>query len=183
LSAPVIHDYNLARLGNAGDEIRFEAGADERAAIAALAGALSLARFMVQVTLKKASSSRFALEYRLEAEVTQACVVTLEPVVSRIERTFSRALHFTGGGRAAARGGESSKSREIDLSGQDPEGTDEPEEIESLHVDLAAPALEEFLLALDPYPRCPGVAFDPVEGEVLRPESPFAVLKSLKSSK
>jgi uncharacterized metal-binding protein YceD (DUF177 family) len=183
LSAPIVHSYNLARLGNAGDEIRFEAGAEERAAIAALAGALSVARFLVQVNLEKAGASRFALDYRLEAEVTQACVVTLEPVVSRIERTFSRALHFTGGGRSAARGGESPKPLEIDFSGQDPEGTEEPEEIDSLHVDLAAPALEEFLLALDPYPRRPGVAFEPGAGEVLKPQSPFAVLKSLKSSK
>lgn len=179
MSAPISHHYNLARLGNAGDEVRFEAGPQELAAIAALAGALSLSHFAAQVTLKKTSASRFLLDYRLEAEVTQACVVTLEPVVARIERSFSRELHFTGGrraGQAPAGGGD------VDLSGQDPEA-EEPEEIESLHVDLAAPALEEFLLALDPYPRSVGVSFAPEKETDSPADSPFAVLKSLKSSK
>ncbi len=36
---------------------------------------------------------------------------------------------------------------------------DAPEEIDSLHYDLAAPLVEEFVLAIDPYPRAPGVAF------------------------
>ncbi len=56
-----------------------------------------------------------------------------------------------------------------------------PEEIESLHYDLAAPALEDYVLALEPYPRCPGVAFTAPEGAAGAPESPFAVLKDLKS--
>ena len=42
------------------------------------------------------------------------------------------------------------------------------------------PLLEEFVLAIDPYPRAPGVEFAaPVDAEP-RPESPFAVLKALK---
>ena len=41
--------------------------------------------------------------------------------------------------------------------------------------------MEEFLLAIDPYPRAPGVAFQPPEGMADKPESPFAVLKGLKS--
>jgi hypothetical protein len=55
-----------------------------------------------------------------------------------------------------------------------------PDEIESLHIDLAAPVLEEFVLSLDPYPRAPGVEFAPKTPASDRPESPFAVLKGLK---
>ena len=55
-----------------------------------------------------------------------------------------------------------------------------PEEIESLHYDLAGPVLEEYVLSLDPYPRRPGVEFAPETGPLDRPESPFSVLKSLK---
>jgi hypothetical protein len=55
-----------------------------------------------------------------------------------------------------------------------------PEDIESARYDLAAPLLEELVLALDPYPRALGVVFEsPIAGE-LEPESPFAVLKALK---
>jgi uncharacterized metal-binding protein YceD (DUF177 family) len=172
MSAPITHFTNLARLGNAGDEVRIEADEAQRAAIAALAGILSLSRFAALVTLKKAGPSRFALDYRLEAELTQACIVTLEPVAARIERSFTRELHFLGTGH------RSPEVADLDLSGQDDE---EPEEIDNLHYDLAGPALEEFLLALDPYPRCPGVEFDPGTVGDPPPESPFAVLKSLKS--
>ena len=180
MSAPLAHSYNLARLGNAGDTTHFEATEEERAAISALAGALSLPRFVVQVELKKLSASRFLLDYRLDAEVTQACVITLEPVVAQIERAFRRELRFSGGGR---HGSQTPEALNLDLSDQNPELPDEKEEIESLHYDLAGPALEELLLALDPYPRSPGVAFQPGEEGETPPESPFAILKSLKSSK
>ena len=173
------HSYNLARLGHVGDTVRFDADAAQLAAIATLAGALSLSRFDVQVNLTKASPSRFLLDYRVQADIAQACVVTLEPVASQVDRTFSRELHFAGTGRRAP------AAPELDLPAQDislDEG-EEPEEIESLHYDLAGPALEEFLLALDPYPRRPGVEFDPAAHGDAPPESPFAALKSLKSSK
>jgi uncharacterized metal-binding protein YceD (DUF177 family) len=174
VSAPITHSYNLARLGNAGDVVRIEADEAQRAAIAALAGVLSLSRFAATVALKKSSPSRFLLNFRLEAEVTQACVVTLEPVAASIVRDFTRELHFLGTGRRLP------EDADLDLAVSDEE---EPEEIESLHYDLAGPLVEEFLLALDPYPRRPGVEFDAAGHADAPPESPFAVLKSLKTSK
>jgi len=55
------------------------------------------------------------------------------------------------------------------------------EEIESLTYDLAAPLLEEFSLAIDPYPRAPGVAFEPQSDRAQKgEEGPFAALKALK---
>jgi hypothetical protein len=166
------HIYNLSRLGHAGDEVRLEADAEQRAAIAVLAQALSLSRFIAIVSLQKTGPSHFSLAYRLDAEVAQACVVTLEPVIAAIDRSFRRELHFTGPVRRPP------EVAELELSAPDEEG---PEEIDNLHYDLAGPALEEFLLALDPYPRCPGVEFDPGREGDPPPESPFAVLKSLKS--
>lgn len=179
MSAPLSQPYNLARLGNAGDTVRIEADKDQRAAIAVLAGALSLPRFVAHVDLKKTAPTRFALSYRLEADVVQACVVTLEPVAAKIDCAFTRDLHFSTTARHLP------ESADIDLSGRDLslEEGEVPEEIESLHYDLAGPVMEEFLLSLDPYPRCPGVEFDPGAGADQRPESPFAILKSLKSSK
>ncbi len=167
-------DYNLARLGNAGDEVRIEADEAERGEIAALAGALSLPCLAATVRLQKDGAAKFHLSYRLEAEVAQACVVTLEPVTSRMDRSFVRELHFRGPGRAAG------AAASAELS---PDEGEEVEEIGSLHFNLAGPVVEEFLLALDPYPRRPGAEFDPGEDAKDRPESPFAALKSLKPSK
>ncbi len=55
-----------------------------------------------------------------------------------------------------------------------------PEEIESLHYDLAGPALEEYVLGLEPYPRAPQVWNFSPRRWLEAPESPFAVLKGLK---
>ena len=96
MSAPITHSYNLNRLGNAGDAVRIEADEAQRAAIAGLADLLSLPRFSAAVTLSKTGPAGFRLDYRLEAEVVQACVVTLEPVTSKMDRTFTRELNFIG---------------------------------------------------------------------------------------
>ncbi len=167
------HNYNLGRLGNSGDVVRIVADEAQRAAIATLAEALSVTRFEVTVTLSKTAATRYRLDYRLDGEVVQACVVTLEPVPAAIARDFSRELHFIGTGPRRA-----VELADLDLSGVD---EDVPEEIDSLHYDLAGAALEEFLLGLDPYPRAPGVEFTPVPEAQDAKLSPFAALKSLKS--
>jgi hypothetical protein len=56
---------------------------------------------------------------------------------------------------------------------------DTPDEIESPVYDLGTALREELVLAIDPYPRAPGVAFEAPADEI-RPESPFAVLEKLK---
>ena len=174
---PFSHSYNLARLGNAGDAVRFSADPDQRAAIARWSGVLSVEDFSVTVDLKKLGPTRYGLAFRLAADVTQACVVTLDPVPAHLEHGFSRELQFTGPARhRPARTAEKTAESEVDLNAEE-EG---PEEIESLHYDMAAPVLEEYVLALDPYPRRPGVAFEAQTTDPDRPESPFAVLKGLK---
>ena len=92
-------------------------------------------------------------------------------MASHIARSFVRELYFDPALKRA-------KERpEEDFLQED----DKPEEIDSLHYDLAAPLIEEFVLAIDPYPRAPGVAFEGPQEAQDRPESPFAVLKGLKS--
>ena len=171
---PLAHSYNLARLGNAGDRVTITADEHARAAIAKWAGIVSLESFEAKIEIGRLGPSRFTLACRLAADVTQSCVVTLEPVRSHMDHGFSRELHFTGPSRHKQVTDDSGPELVLDT---DEEG---PEEIESLHYDLAGPLLEEFVLSLEPYPRCPGVEFSAqTEGED-RPESPFAVLKGLK---
>ncbi|MES2471906.1 MAG: DUF177 domain-containing protein [Pseudomonadota bacterium] len=178
---PLSQIYNLARLGNAGDTVQVSADETQRADIARWAGVLSLESFSAQVEVRKLAPTRFGLSYVLKADVTQACVVTLEPVPALLEHSFSRELEFTGQTvrrkPAQAKSGAESVT-EVVVDSLEDEG---PEEIESLHYDLAAPLLEEFVLALEPYPRRPGVAFEPPSDGLEPPESPFAVLKGLKS--
>ena len=175
MSELLSHSYNLARLGNAGDKVAFAADAAQRETIAQWSGVSAINRFEVQVELRKTGVDRFALDFILTADVVQACVVTLEPVPAHLERSFGRELHFDGHIRRKLppeTGGEVVLVTDLE------EGS---EEIDSLHYDLAAPVLEEFVLALEPYPRCPGVEFEPPTDGIAPPESPFAALKHLKS--
>ena len=173
--SPFAHSYNLARLGNAGDEVRFAADAAALTQIARWAGVQGVEKFEVRVELKKLAPNRFGLRFHLLADLVQSCVVTLEPVPAHMEHSFSRELVFVGAQRHKP--AETPPESETLLDSGEEEG---PEEIESLHIDLAAPVLEEFALSLDPYPRAPGVEFAPKSPDSDRPESPFAVLKGLK---
>jgi uncharacterized metal-binding protein YceD (DUF177 family) len=166
---PFSHSTNLNRLGVAGDEVRFTAGEAERAALARFAGLVRVESFAAVIDLKKTSPNRFGLTFSLEAGIVQSCVVTLVELPSRIQLGFERELHFVPGLR-----------RVPDMAAEVAMDDDLPEEIDSLYYDLAAPLIEEFVLAIDPYPRAPGVEFRAGEGEGAT-ESPFAVLKGLKS--
>ena len=163
--------YNLASLGRAGDEVTVAARGDELGRIADWAEVRSVESFAATIALQKLSPARFRYNAQLRAEITQDCVVTLEPVRSRLERTIHRELHLS----------ENNLSVGTDVVVDPNSGDDDVrEEISSAHYDLATPLLEELVLAIDPYPRAPGVSFEaPTEREP-QPESPFAVLRKLK---
>jgi len=169
---PLSHSYNLARLGNAGDEVHFAANPAERAALAKWAGVVSVEKLDARVQIRKLEPNRFGLDFQLTADVTQSCVVTLDPVSGHIAHGFSREFVFVG---AVPR--HRAEQKPIESEADLEEG---PEEITSLHLDLAVPVLEEFALSLNPYPRRQGVEFTPKTEESAPPNNPFAVLKDLK---
>jgi uncharacterized metal-binding protein YceD (DUF177 family) len=171
MNPPVQHFYDLHRLSAAGADIVVTAKDDELPALAQWIGVDAVTKFEGRVALRKLSQTRFTYEADLTVDVVQACVVTLEPVRSRIEKHFSRTLHVTQGPVAM---------RETVLVS--PADDDSPEEIENPRFDLAAPLIEELTLAIDPYPRAPGVAFETPGPAKTAEDSPFAVLKQLKGS-
>jgi hypothetical protein len=170
--APLSRLYDLAKPSEAGYEARIVPDAKDRARLAEWVEVEEVSAFEGVIELRRLGKDRFSYEAELEADVVQACVVTLEPVRSHISRRFHRVLHLVPGAhRFADKGGA------VTLDAAD---DDAPEEIERSRYDLAGPLLEEFVLAIDPYPRAPGVAFEAVEPPSDSPESPFAVLKLLK---
>src|SRR5437868_15371668 len=145
--------YNLNRLGQVGDDVSFAATDEDRAALARFVDVLRVDLFAARIVLRKPAANRFQLDFTLDADIVQACVVSLAEVPSHIERHFTRELHFDPSLKRAK------AQPEEDLLQED----DKPEEIDTLHYDLAAPLLEEFVLAIDPYPRAPGVAFEALQ--------------------
>ena len=168
-TAPLQHLFDLGDLSQAGSEIVVEAGAEALAGLAGWLGVDKVRRLRALVNLKRLGSNRFAFAADLEADVVQACVVTLEPVESHIARPVVRELHLAPK--------MPDEAGELTLSAGD---DDAPETITSLDYDLAVPLLEDLVLAIDPYPRKEGAAFAPLTDPESAPESPFAVLKALK---
>ena len=170
VSIPIQRFHDLGSLSEAGYETTITASAAERDRIADWEGAVSVGLFEGRVSVRRLSSTRFSYQAELTADVVQTCVVTLEPVSARISRRFSRSLHYV-----PVHYGETGGA--VSLASADDNA---PEEIDSLKFDLAAPLLEEFSLAVEPYPRAPGVEFEPPKDEEAEPASPFTVLKALK---
>jgi hypothetical protein len=169
---PFEYSYNLGRLGSAGDEVVVSARGDELVKLARWADVRSVESFSAKVVLQRVSTSRFTYDADLKAEIVQDCVVTLQPVRTTLNRKLRRELHLADASRLAPEGDV--------LVDPTSDEDDVREEIANLHYDLAGPLLEELVMAIDPYPKAPGAAFDqPVEAAG-RPESPFAVLKNLK---
>ena len=113
------------------------------------------------------------LDARLGATVVQTCVVTLDPVTTRIDQPLRRAwLPAT-----------ASRPNEIVVA------PDEDDEIEPLgeRIDLGLVAIEALALALPPYPRKPGATLGPIaaSGEAAPAEEgelkPFAGLAALRA--
>lgn len=172
VTPPLTRFYDLDRMRPAGDEVAVGASADELVRLAAWVSVDRITSFTATIALKRLSPVCYRYQAELKADLVQSCVVTLEPVESHVERKISRELHLVGesGDHGKAGGMVTLTEAEDDV----------PEDIESPHFDLGGPLREELSLVIDPYPRAPGVVFEPpVEAE--SPEdNPFAVLKRLK---
>jgi hypothetical protein len=173
VNPPFEHFFDLGGLSAAEQEVRIVVKPEERARIAAWADLEAVDKFEALISLRKTAQNRFSFAAKLDADLVQSCVVSLVPVPAHIEKSFEREFHFV-----------SHRVRDLAPYGDHPvsEAAEEgPEEIESTRYDLAAPLLEEFSLALDPYPRAPGVVFESLDGDQDKPDGPFAALKALKN--
>ncbi|MDB5483625.1 MAG: hypothetical protein JWO83_4678 [Caulobacteraceae bacterium] len=108
------------------------------------------------------------IEGRVEALVTRLCGVTLDPFDVVIEELLKIRLVPEGSPNAPQAEGEIV----VDLEAEDP-----PDEAPGEGADPSAYVVEALALALDPFPRKPGVVFE--QPEEKDPISPFAVLADL----
>jgi uncharacterized metal-binding protein YceD (DUF177 family) len=172
-ASPLEHFTDLGRLSEAGEEIVLAPSGEVLARLAAWADLVSVEKFTAKIELTRKSTGNFHYDATIEADLTQSCVVTLEPVKAHVAHHFTRELHLSRMTRHPQIGSE------MLAAGA---GDDEvPEELESPHYDVAGPVLEEFSLALDPYPRAPGAAFESPGAPDAEADNPFAVLKRLKT--
>jgi hypothetical protein len=113
----------------------------------------------------------------IAAHVTQICVVTLEPfdsdVVGDVEMQYAPAAQVAEAWERIAK---------AEASGSNAPVEDPPDAIVDGRIDLGALTAETLALALDPYPKKPGVEFaSPQDPDETPDESPFAVLAARRS--
>jgi hypothetical protein len=149
---------------------RIEATAEECAAAAKALELLSLGNLALSYQLRSAAGGRYRLEAELDADVVQACVVTLEPVPSHSHEATQLDLRAD------------KDADDIDLGPIDIESTVEPGSLEDGRIDLGRLAFDLLSISLDPYPRKPGVELDDSRASDAKPDSPFAKLARLRQT-
>ena len=158
------------------DEVttEIEATADERSALAKRFGLLSVESLTATLRLRRlAARSLVRVNGGFVAEVVQSCVVTLEPVASRLEGNLARCYSL-----APA---EAAIEREVlvDFDEEEP-----PEPVPSGGIDLGEAVAEQLALEIDPYPRAEGAKLERAQwGGGAERDSPFQVLGTLKERK
>ncbi len=158
------------------DEVteQIEATADECRALAERFGLLSLESLTARLRLRRlAGRPLVRVTGAYVAEVVQSCVVTLEPVASRLEGCLARCYSLASV--------EAVTEREIlvDLDEEEP-----PEPVPAGGIDLGEAVAEQLALDMDPYPRAEGARLERAEwGDGAERDSPFRVLGTLKGRK
>lgn len=140
-------------------EVLVEATPEECAALAADFGIPAI-RDLVGRFVLSGSTTQLHVGGTVEAQVTQTCTVSLEPFESSVREEVD--VEFT--------------SRDM-LAGTDAEDVELPDPIVNGRIDFGVLTAEFLALGLDPYPRKPGIAFEPVVAE---DEKPLAGLRSLR---
>ena len=153
--------------------LSLKASPEECGAIALRLGLVALTALQAELSLAPWQGEGLMIRGALTADLAQSCVVTLESVPARLNEPVE-ARYLPVERAALLQQGET-------LS--DPNEPDPPEALpEGGTIDLGELVIQHLAVALDPYPRKPGVAFTRPE-EDLSAANPFAKLTALKRPK
>lgn len=160
----------------------------ERRALAERFELEAIGALTARVRLRRVHGGKMIrVDGHLEADVVQTCVVTLESVPAHVSEDFGAIF-------APPELVPDDDEVEFDMVSIE---EDQPEPMVNGRIDIGELTAQHLSLALDPYPRAPGVAYDPVaeheegvdaaepgdggDGGDRRP-NPFAALAKLKTS-
>lgn len=148
--SPVSFKAFVTRLPQKGMPVVIDADARQREALAAAHELVSVERFHAELHVAPWKRHGVKVSGRVEADIIQECVVTLEPLQARIEEEVE-GLFLPADSKLGRQGFDASGEIHIDA-----EGPDSPETFTGDMIDVGALAEQFFGLAIDPYPRKPG---------------------------
>lgn len=177
IDAEFSRPFHLGDLRRDGATVELVAGAPERQALARRLGVVSLDRLTATLTLQRDKDGRhIEVHGRFAAELSQTCVITLEPFAVMAAEAF--VVRFDRNAAAA----------EPDDGFVDLVDDELAEPILGETIDLGELVAQYLALAIDPYPRQPGAQFDQAgmglvgrgkEDDRSEDRSPFAALAPL----
>jgi uncharacterized metal-binding protein YceD (DUF177 family) len=159
---------DIARLGDAEAVHDIEATAPERRALAERLGIVAVGMLRAHVAIRRIrGGTAVRLSGYLAADVTQSCVVTLDPVENHLEEEFTILY------AADTSSDESALGPDTDISW--------PEPLPDGPLDIGEAVAQQLSLALDPYPRAAGIEPDRQwSSESAGSQNPFAGLAALR---
>ncbi|HXQ51965.1 MAG TPA: DUF177 domain-containing protein [Stellaceae bacterium] len=117
----------------------------ECAALAQRFDLVSLDRLEAELRLERLAGELVRLTATLIADLAQSCVVTLEPIATRVEENFTLLY------------GTAETAREIVLDSE----AETVEPYDGVRIDVGEAVAQQLSLALDPFPRAPGASIEP----------------------
>jgi hypothetical protein len=171
MSEPFSRIIRVDALPRDGERFSLEANASEREALAAFLKLPSIEALNATLTVKRAARGGARVIGTVRGELTQTCVVTLEPFPAAVEEEVD--VRFAPSEDASAARRPREEPETVSMTDED-----EPDPLVDGRIDLGALAAEFFALGLDPYPRKPGVEYEeqPV-AEAEDEATPFAILR------
>jgi hypothetical protein len=155
-----------------GKRFRVEADAAERESLALALDIPAVAALSGELEIHPVASRGFRVRGRLEAQVVQNDVVTLDPVTQAVAEEVDVTLM-----PAEAVGARPSRG-EVFVDAAEEDG---PDVFHNGRIDLGVILSEHLALGVDPYPRAADTRFaGHVESDPATDPSPFAALKALR---
>lgn len=154
----------LNAIGLRGTAFEVNATSEQCAAIAHRLGLPGIETIRAEGIAKWVDQDTVTLEVSFSAGVLQLCVVSLEKFASAVADEF--VVTYTRNDAHLENAGEAERAAAMLAAGEDrkdgifidPDAQDPPERLTSSGIDFGEMIIQHLSLALDPYPRKPGIA-------------------------
>ncbi|QQG35233.1 MAG: DUF177 domain-containing protein [Micavibrio aeruginosavorus] len=172
-------------------KLRIAASEEERKALAQRLGVTAIASLSADLTLHRERGNIINVNGLMKANITQPCVVTLDPVQTQIEETFEGWYADQERIVMLAKARHDRLGRLADSEVPILDESEDPEPLINGMIDIGELVVQHLSLALDRFPRRrgleereegTGIAAAGQEGEALR-RNPFEALKNWKKAK
>ena len=163
----------VAQIPDTGLHRDIEADRAVRDAMAEVAGLREILSASASLDVTPKSGGRVHVAGHVRARIGQTCVVTLEPIENDINEPID--LIFAPPEQIPQLADLVDEAADSDVEIPDP-----PEPIVDGVIDLGRLATDALFLGIDPYPRRPDAAFEPLVVAADPEDHPFAALKALQ---